>query len=86
LGPQRVISQVIGHRVDEMDIGEARVLEMPGQIGDPRRRPVSRDLSPAGVIVGVNQNDAHQSLPNCQEKLTAVPSAFLDSDQISDGG
>ena len=61
-GPELVVGQIIGHRVDERDVGKARVLQMAGEIGDPGRRPVAGYLGATGMIVRMNEYDAHLGL------------------------
>ena len=52
---------VVRHRVDEVHVGVAAVLQVAGQVGRPGRRPVAGDLGAAGVVVGVHQQDTHDS-------------------------
>ena len=47
------------HRVDEDDVGVAAGLQVAGQVGDPGGRPVAGDLGAAGVVVRMDQHDAH---------------------------
>ena len=56
---QAVIRDVMGHRVDEADIREPGGLQPSRQIGDPGRRPASGDLGAARMVVGVDEEDAH---------------------------
>ena len=37
----------------------AALFQITGEVGDPRRRPVARDLGAARVIIGVYEDDAH---------------------------
>jgi hypothetical protein len=55
----RVLVEVVRHRVDESHVCVAARLEIPDEVGDPGRRPVARDLGATGVVVRVNENDAH---------------------------
>jgi hypothetical protein len=50
---------LVGHRVDEVDVVEARLAQRAGQVGDPGGRPVAGDLGATGLIVGVNEYNTH---------------------------
>jgi hypothetical protein len=63
-GRQILVGEIICHRIDEVNVGEACVLEVARQIGDPGRRPVAGDLSAARVIVRMNEYNAHAGLPS----------------------
>jgi hypothetical protein len=73
---QHVGAKVVHHRVKEMDVVNPCPLQMPGQIGQPGRRPVPGDLGPAGMIVRVDKDDAHwgsSRLPTQIDSLRAGP-------------
>jgi hypothetical protein len=54
-----VIFDVIGHRVDEDDVIVPRLSDGAGKISGPGRRPVAGDLGSAGVVIGVDEQEAH---------------------------
>jgi hypothetical protein len=58
---ERVIGDVVRHRVDEANVAVPRRLERPAEIGHPRRGPVAGDLRPARVIIGMHQQDPQRS-------------------------
>jgi len=55
-----LIAEVVRHRVDEGHVVVTAGLQIAGQVGHPRGRPVARDLSTAGVVVGVDQHESHR--------------------------
>jgi len=56
------IGQVVGHRIDKMNVVETSRFEAACKIGNPSWGPVPSDLRPAGVIVRVNKQDSHVPL------------------------
>ena len=56
---QRVVGDMVGHRVDEPDVEKASGLERAADVGNPSRWSVAGDLCTARVVVGVYEEDAH---------------------------
>ena len=62
-GPQLLIRHVVGHCIQEVDVVETGVFQHAGQVGNPRRRPVSGDFGAAGMVIRVHKDNAHASSP-----------------------
>jgi hypothetical protein len=56
---ERVLRQVLGHRIDELEVGEPVGLQCACQIRSPCRRPMAGDFCATGMIIRVNEKDAH---------------------------
>ena len=60
---QILIRDIVGHRVDEMDVVKAGAPQAARQIGNPGWRPCACDLGPARAVIGVNKQYPHDRLP-----------------------
>ncbi len=60
---QAVVGDVVGHRIDEAQVGDAGSLERAADIGHPARRPVAGNLRTAGVVVGLDHHHPHGQSP-----------------------
>ncbi len=58
LGFQRVIVDMVRHRVDERDVVKAGAFQRAGQIRRPGRRPIAGDLGAARMIIRMDQQNA----------------------------
>jgi hypothetical protein len=59
--PELVVRDVVGHGVDEAQVGVACRLQRSGQVGHPGRRPVAGDLGASRVVVGMQEENAHDT-------------------------
>lgn len=57
-GADLLFRKVIGYRIDEAEVGIARPLQGPREIGNPGWRPVAGNFSTAGVVIRVEQKNA----------------------------
>ena len=81
-----LLGEVVGHGIDEAEVGVARLLQRAGEIGHPGGRPVAGDFGAAGVIVRVKKKHAHDILPwspAVSTKLDVRRILRLDLDQAA---
>jgi hypothetical protein len=74
--PARIIrAEMVGHRVDALDIVKARGPQTACQTGHPCRRPVSGNFLFAGMMIGVTKDDAQGQPRGCVLCNRCIPSA-----------
>jgi hypothetical protein len=60
---EALVIDIVRHRIDEVHVVEAVVLQSPGQVRYPSRRPVAGDLGTSGVVVRMDEENAHERPP-----------------------
>ena len=81
-----ILGKVVGHGIDEPQVGVARLLQGAGEIGHPGGRPVAGDFGAARVVVRVKKKHAHDILPwspAVSTKLDVRRILRLDLDQAA---
>ena len=61
---ERLIAEIVRHRVDETDVRIAGGFQRSGEIGHPGRRPIAGDFGAAGMVVWVDKKNAQRSSPS----------------------
>ncbi len=57
---ERGVADVVGHRIEEPEVGEAGALQRTADVGHPARRPVAGNLRAARVIIRLDHQNAHE--------------------------
>jgi hypothetical protein len=83
----RLIVQVVGHRVNEVNVFVASLAQRAGEVSYPGGRPVAGDLGATGAVVGLYEDDAHGRLSLtvavCKVYITHPMLTKIDRCQVS---
>jgi hypothetical protein len=60
---ESVLVEMIGHRIDEGDLGIAGCLQVAREVRGPGRGPVAGDLRATGMVVRIDEQDPHGRPP-----------------------